>query len=125
MATKTKKKTEKKAEPTGRPASYFSRAEYEKKLMTERDAVDPHRPSAWGVRPLMRLRLADPATYIGHILIDVVAITEGRNGRDTYHCLSCMNSAASGTNDHDGSWVASYYSGNDLIDIMEHYEVVS
>jgi len=122
MATKTKKlKTKKK---TGRGHAAYgakekveARAEYEEKLMVKRGTVDPRMPAAWGVRPLMRLRLANPATYIGHILIDVVAITEGRDGRDTYHCLSYM--------DHDGSWVTSHYYGSDLIDIMEHYEVVS
>ena len=119
--------------------------QYQKVMLEKVAAIDPHRPSAWGARPLFRLRLTDARTSIGFFLIDVIAITSIPNtnkahtksfkasspkpgsgseqyyDETTWHCLCFSESDSEG----EWSWSEMAFSGEDRWDISEFYEVVS
>ncbi|HZJ67666.1 MAG TPA: hypothetical protein VFD36_29385 [Kofleriaceae bacterium] len=81
---------------------------------------DRHQPSAWGARPLYRLRLVNPDSHIGFLLLDVIAVLQERNERGfVVPMLYCLGGGGA-----DG-WTDIWIRGEDAHDVSECYEVVS
>lgn len=114
---KTKTKTAKSSE-LSLAAAYY--AEELAKLAK----LDVHRPAAYGVRPLFRIRLVDPVrTTLGFHLIDILAVIPGERERGSQHTFAtyiCLALAS------DATWTPHEICGYEgALQMEDCYEVVS